>query len=583
MLKVFMLKNLKISIKMFLPLVTPIIGLIVLCILATGYIQTLSNQLIGNLYNEVHESSYWLTNADRDFYQALVAHRDMESAKNEDQTGTAKAALDENYAQTVERVNKARDIINANKDHYLNYKHSQSNMTVFELFDAFDKEFAIWEAQAFGKHEDDGAENAFNAVFESARGRLNQIEEILDIYGEAIISDSAQSVADTSKTVWLVFIISILISLILGVLISLHVHRRTKLSLKLINKTAAFDLKYDDSYTRHLDEKDEFASIINAEVSARNEFRNIIANVIKETSTLKDTVDSTNKDMGELLDSITDISATTQELSAGTQETAASTEEMNAMAVSIEEAMADITKKAEGAAVSADEIKTNASDLEVNFNTSYTNGNKIFAAVKDKLEKALVESKKAVQINELADSILQITTQTNLLSLNAAIEAARAGEAGKGFAVVADEIRKLADDSKNEVSKIQAVTQLVIQSVENLSENSNALLTFVANDVNRDYDVMLSSTRQYNKDADKIDHVVKDLSATSDGLLSSMKHMIRAIDEVSTATGEAAAGTNSIANKSGTVVSKAKDVLQNLNSSKEGAASLHAMVAKFNI
>lgn len=70
----------------------------------------------------------------------------------------------------------------------------------------------------------------------------------------------------------------------------------------------------------------------------------------------------------------------------------------------------------------------------------------------------------------LADSILAITGQTNLLALNASIEAARAGEAGKGFAVVAEEIRVLAEQSKDAVANIQAVTENVDNAVGNLTK-----------------------------------------------------------------------------------------------------------------
>ena len=63
----------------------------------------------------------------------------------------------------------------------------------------------------------------------------------------------------------------------------------------------------------------------------------------------------------------------------------------------------------------------------------------------------------SLNINTIVTSIESIAGQTNLLALNAAIESARAGEAGKGFAVVAEEIRKLAEQTNSETSKIGAM------------------------------------------------------------------------------------------------------------------------------
>ena len=76
------------------------------------------------------------------------------------------------------------------------------------------------------------------------------------------------------------------------------------------------------------------------------------------------------------------------------------------------------------------------------------------ANISKTLAKALTDAKVVGEIGVLAEAIMSITSQTNLLALNASIEAARAGEAGKGFAVVADEIRRLAEQSKETVTRI---------------------------------------------------------------------------------------------------------------------------------
>ncbi|SET75383.1 Methyl-accepting chemotaxis protein (MCP) signalling domain-containing protein [Salinibacillus kushneri] len=65
------------------------------------------------------------------------------------------------------------------------------------------------------------------------------------------------------------------------------------------------------------------------------------------------------------------------------------------------------------------------------------------------------------EIGEVSTVVKGISEQSNLLGLNASIEAARAGDAGKGFGVVAEEIRKLANNSKDNVKKIDDATQKI--------------------------------------------------------------------------------------------------------------------------
>ena len=92
------------------------------------------------------------------------------------------------------------------------------------------------------------------------------------------------------------------------------------------------------------------------------------------------------------------------------------------------------------------------------------------------------------QIGQISKVVKGISDQSNLLGLNAAIEAARAGEAGRGFSVVADEIRKLATNSKQNVSQIDDITKGIREAIDNLNSAFEGIADFA--------DLQVSSIQQ---------------------------------------------------------------------------------------
>ncbi len=576
--------NIKLKIKIFVPVIISLIALLIISAVSQIYMQNNSDNLIKKLHTEANQTSQLLLNADRDFYQALVAEMDMQSSQNPEGIKKAKASFEENLQQTQDRVNQAKEIITANSKEFAKYTHKDSKKSLEQLFNDFSSDFSSWQ-KLFDKEKNVLADKTqFNAMFEKTRENINQIEEVMEDYSKDAIAESNKTVSNTKFMIAILGVIFVIISLLAGIINSINISRRTKATLKLIGMTSDFDLKSESGFDKFKDEKDEFASIIKAELKTREEFRNIIRNVVSEASGLNSILKEVDSNMGNLVNNIEEISSTTEQLAAGTEQTAASTQQMNATATEIENAVAVVADKAQEGARKANEINNMANDLHKSFKESFENGENIFDDVRGKLELSINESIDSVgRINLLADAILQITSQTNLLALNATIEAARAGEAGKGFAVVASEIQKLAEDSKKTVSEIQSITQKVVNSVGELSDNSKNLLRFVGINVVNDYKLMLESTDKYSQDSLVIDRMVTDLSATSEELHASITELMKAINEISEASSEGASGTTNIAERTTDVVTKANNILKHIDSGKNGADTLNKTVSKFSV
>ncbi len=349
--------------------------------------------------------------------------------------------------------------------------------------------------------------------------------------------------------------------------------------LKLFS-TGDFTMKVPEKFLKR---KDEIGDLSTSVDILQGSITVLIHDVQNEADSISSIVTNVNHNVSELNSEIEGVSVATEELSAGMEETAASAEEMSATSQEMERAVQAIAEKSEEGATKANDISKRALKTKEDVKASQEKAFTIFSNTKDKLEKAMEESKVVEQINVLSESIMEITSQTNLLALNAAIEAARAGEAGKGFSVVADEIRKLAEQSKNTVAEIQKITGKVTGSVQNLVENSNELLNFMSTDVNKDYKTLLEVAEQYNIDAIFVDGLVTDFSSTSEELLASINEILKTIDGVAAASSQGAEGTTDIANRTEGITAKSNKVVELVENANKSAEKLKNEVSKFKV
>lgn len=378
----------------------------------------------------------------------------------------------------------------------------------------------------------------------------------------------------------------IIAALLFGNLISYYIGHRMVAAINVIKTQMGQMAEGDfsnDIQASWLNLKDEIGDMARSAMNMQKTVKGIINTVIKESNQIDDLLDNSVASIEKLNESINDVSVTTDQISAGIQETAASMQEMNATSSEIGMAVEGIANKTQEGSNAAMEISNRAEDLRIKARKSQENADKIYSDTQSKLKDAIEQSKAIVQIKALSDAILQITSQTNLLALNAAIEAARAGTAGKGFAVVADEIRKLAEDSKEAVNEIQTVTTAVLESVQNLIDSSEGILSFIEKQVVKDYEVLVHTGEEYSSDAEFVSGLVTDFSATSEELLSSVNNMLKAIEEVARTANEGAEGTVNIAQKTTVIVNEGSEVFKLSEETKLCSDKLKKYVNQFKL
>lgn len=103
----------------------------------------------------------------------------------------------------------------------------------------------------------------------------------------------------------------------------------------------------------------------------------------------------------------------------------------------------------------------------------------IYKSTQDQVNAVKRLSEQSRQIGSIIGTITELSSDTNLLALNASIEAARAGEHGKGFAVVAYQVRKLAEQSAASAKEISKL----ISSIQNETNNAKACMEQSAQEV----------------------------------------------------------------------------------------------------
>jgi methyl-accepting chemotaxis protein len=243
----------------------------------------------------------------------------------------------------------------------------------------------------------------------------------------------------------------------------------------------------------------------------------------------------------------------------------------------------ELSGKADEAAKSSVEIKNRAVKIKQKASKSIEESTSVYEEKNNRILKAIEAGKVVSEVKTMAASIGNIAEQTNLLALNAAIEAARAGEQGKGFSVVADEVRKLAEESSNAVENINKMVLAVEAAFKNLSDSSKEVLEYIANSVKPDYQFLMDTGIQYEKDSEFINNISNQIDISSKQMHEAVSQVSTAIQNAASTAGESASGSEEILGSVGEVTKAVEGISESSQRQAEMAEKLSELIGKFKI
>ncbi|WP_033165989.1 HAMP domain-containing methyl-accepting chemotaxis protein [Clostridium sp. KNHs205] len=596
-----MLKNLSLRNKLLLMIIPAILELVLLLYVYAADNNSTFNKSKEIFYNDLYLVHTSLLSSDRDFYQADQAVRQLQLLINSADTSDEQLLIDlnavysQNAQQASDNANKITEILKNNQkilDSYtphslfilLNGTESkddpngylEKDKTLKMLLEEFNSNFDIWKA-SYNPETGDGDFHSMETAFNAARGSLDNMQDLLVLYGDYSSQQLQENIAAKILQVVAFTILIITLILLLSFVMITYLRKHLRTITANMNELAKQNLALQPL---KLDGKDELGILSTSFNTVLSSLKEIVGQINRTSREVSDSADLMTRNAeevstatGEIAKAIGEIASTATSQASDTEQSVMELEKLEQIIIGNTQSTVVLTQAAKQINEAGREGLTLVTTLsEVNKSSQ-----EAFYQILEVIEKI---DASAVRIGEASTLISEIAEQTNLLSLNASIEAARAGEAGKGFAVVADEIRKLAEQSSHSVDIINEMLKDLQYNAQLANQQSNLVKETVVTQTNSvtetkdKYISITDSLKVINSQIETLDSISQEMSRSCNNVVSHISSLSASAEENASTTEETSAGSEEIL---ASMLSIA-EVSSNVNSRAE---ELKALIAGF--
>ena len=542
----------------------------------SGQLLATSNKDEDIYFEKLYTISSDLINADRDFYQSMMAATQYYDLSNgfssvdpEMRTTLREQALEDyadNKQQVIDRVDEAVSIASGVPSLFTGTSLDDGS-TISGLRDNFNDALTRWE-ESYDIRNNRGDWNTFNSIFSEARGYISDMTDIAEKWA---IAEKAAREAEMQRQIIVSAVIFSIISLVaLAIAVVIIVMMRKSLRYMV----SAVEVMSTGDFVSKIETESSFGEFYNVEYSMENmrtKLQDSLIAVADCADSVNDKAENTKLSITDSEENTSNINTAVSELAQGAMTMAEDVQTTADITLSIGDSIDRVQDASAGnlekvKALYEESIKLKGMLEDIRKADEETDAKA--GLVADSVEKT---AQVVDEISKAAEGIISIASQTNLLALNASIEAARAGEAGKGFAVVADNIKGLAEESNQMAGEITRMLSTITQySNENKNltsdiKQSTSNEASALEDMTASFDEMLEllkETEQGNKD---IASLVDEMTDGKNRIMSSVDSLSSLSEEYAASTQETSASITQLSSNMGAVVGEA-DQLGNISS-----------------